>query len=191
MKAVNRIFAYLRKTKDYRLKLEVEEVMQIRDYADADFAGDHQEWRSTTGYVVMLGKAPISWKSVDQRCITLSTLESECHALSTSLVEALWLQDVLKEIDGSTANIIECFEDNAACVVLANNESLGRAKHIAVLFHFVKELVRSGKVNVSGISSEDMIADGLTKPVPKRRIANVLKHLKVMSKQEECQNMKI
>lgn len=189
MKAVDRIFVYLKATKESRMKLEIGANVQIRDFADADFAGDHQKWRSTTGFVVMLGGAPISWKSVDQRCVTLSTLEAECHSLSTSLVEALWLRDVLLEIDGGAEPTIECYEDNAACVVLANNESLGRAKHIAVRFHFVKELVKNGEIRVTGIASEKMVADSLTKPVVKRRVVEVCEQLKVLPKQEECQEL--
>ena len=139
----------------------------------------------------MLGEAPTSWKSVDQRCLTLSKLESECHSLSTSLVEALWLRDVLLEIDGEAEPTIECFEDNAACVVLANNQSLGRAKHIAVRFQFVKELVKKGAIKVTGIASQEMVADGLTKPVVKRRVVEVCEQLKVLPKQEECQEVKV
>ena len=146
MKAVNRIFGYLKATQNYRLKLEVGGDMMIRDFADADFAGDHQSWRSITGFVVMLGDVPISWKSTNPRCITLCSLEAECHSLSTWLTEALWLRDVLLENDGEAESKIECYEDNAACVVLSNNESLGRAKHIAVRFHFVKELVQAGEI---------------------------------------------
>ena len=41
---------------------------------------------------------------------------------------------------------------------------------------------------MSGISSAEMIADGLTKPIPKRKIVTVQEQLKVMSKQEECQD---
>ena len=191
MKAVNRIFAYLKKTKDFRLKLEVgRDKLQIQDYADADFAGEKSTGRSTTGFVVRLGEAPVAWRSVDQRCVTLSTLEAECHSLSTSITEAMWLRDVLKEIDNDAEDVIHCFEDNAACVVLANCESLGRAKHIATRFHFVKERVRCGEVKVYGTSSEEMIADGLTKCVPKRLIGRVQEQLKIMPKQEECQNLK-
>ena len=191
MKAVDRIFAYLKKTKGWRLKLKIGEKIQVRDYADADFAGNHQSWRSTTGFVVMLGEAPILWKSTDQRCVTLSTLESECHSLSTSLVQALWMRDVLLEIDEGASSVIKCFEDNAACVALANNESLGRAKHIAVRFHFVKELVKREEIQVIGIASQDMVADSLTKPVVKRRVADVCEQLKVLPKQEECQEFKV
>jgi hypothetical protein len=190
MKAVNRILAYLKTTKNHRLKLNVGGDIQIRDYADADFAGNLETRRSTTGFVIMLGNAPISWRSTDQRCVSLSTLESECHALSTSVVESLWLRDVLQEINGDAERCIQCFEDNAACLVLANNESLGRAKHIATRFHFVKELVQKGEITVSGIASQEMIADALTKPVSKRRIRVVQEQLKVLSKQEECQDPK-
>jgi hypothetical protein len=186
MNAVDRSFAYLKSTKSSRLKLEIGQTAQIRNYADADFAGDHQKWRSTTGFVVMLGEAPISWKSVDQRCVTLSTLESECHSLSSSLTEALWLRDVLLEIDEKVEPTIKCLEDNAACVSLSNSESLGRAKHIAVRFHFVKELVKAGEIEVTSIASRDMVADSLTKPVVKRRVVEVCEQLKVLPRQEEC-----
>ena len=101
----------------------------------------------------------------------------------------MWLRDVLKEIGGNADQCVECFEDNSACLILANNESLGRAKHIANRFHFVKELVQKAEITVSGIASQEMIADALTKPVSKRRINVVQEQLKILPKQEECQDL--
>ena len=111
----------------------------------------------------------------------LRTPESECLSLSTSsITEAMWIRVVLKEVDEGADEEIQCFEDNAACVVLANSESLGRAKHIATRFHFVKEPVKCGEIRVDGVPSERMIADGLTNVMPKRVIGRVQTQLNIM-----------
>ena len=147
MKAVNRIVAYLKKTKNYRLELKVGKELNIQIYADAVFAGEKSRSGRRTGYVVVLGEAAIGWRSVDHSCVVLSSLQSQCHSFSTSsITEAMWMRDVLKEVDEGAEEKIHCFQDNAACVVLANSEGLGRAKHIATRFHFVKERLKCGEI---------------------------------------------
>ena len=172
MKAVHRIYRYLKGTKSSRLRLQVGDDERLFNYADADFAANFDDRRSTTGYIIKFGGATVMWRSVAQRCVSLSTLEAECYSLSPSITASLWLRDCLKELlpREVPSEQIQCFEDNASCVALANTESLGRAKHIAIRFHFVKELVQRGDIQVAGISTKQMIADALTKPVPLRKI---------------------
>eukprot|EP00794_Sanderia_malayensis_P020979 gene20979-biopygen15484 len=63
-------------TLDYGLRFEDGE-FKLQGYSDADWAGDINTRKSTSGYVFRLGKATISWKSKKQLVVALSSTEAE------------------------------------------------------------------------------------------------------------------
>ena len=71
--------------------------MNIHGWADSDFAGDKTDRKSTTGWIFKIGDNTISWKSIKQKAVTLSTTEAEYMAASDASKEAIWLQDLLAE----------------------------------------------------------------------------------------------
>jgi len=58
-------------------------------YSDSDFANDEKTRRSTSGYIFLFGKSPISWKSQLQKNVTLSTAEAEFVSLTECTKQAL------------------------------------------------------------------------------------------------------
>ena len=70
----------------------------VREYVDANHAGDLDDKRSTTGYVFTLGGGPICWKSMIQSLVALSTTESEYMAIVEAAKESLWLIGLVKEL---------------------------------------------------------------------------------------------
>ncbi|KAK9737595.1 hypothetical protein QE152_g10582 [Popillia japonica] len=72
--------------------------LQLTIYSDADFAGDCDTRRSTTGYVSLLATGPVTWSSHRQKCVTKSTAEAEYIAASDAVAEIVWLRNFLKEI---------------------------------------------------------------------------------------------
>ena len=64
---------------------------------DADFAADLDTRRSHTGYVIMMNGGPISWKSVKEKSVSLSTAESEWYAASEAGKELLYLRIIMRE----------------------------------------------------------------------------------------------
>lgn len=70
----------------------------VECYADADWGGSMDDRRSTTGYIIRLWGCTISWASVKQRTVALSTAEAEYQAISVALQEVLWWMDMLSEL---------------------------------------------------------------------------------------------
>ncbi|RVW85457.1 Retrovirus-related Pol polyprotein from transposon TNT 1-94 [Vitis vinifera] len=68
-------------------------------YVDADFAGDIDSRKSTTGFVFTLGGTAISWASNLQKIVTLSTTEAEYVAATEAGKEMIWLRGFLDELD--------------------------------------------------------------------------------------------
>ena len=97
--AVKLIFRYLRGTTDYGIMFSKQQSgPSVRGYVDADYAGDLDDRRSTTGYVFTLGGGPICWKSMIQSLVALSTTELEYMAIAGAAKESLWLISLVKEL---------------------------------------------------------------------------------------------
>ncbi|KAJ8617132.1 hypothetical protein MRB53_013318 [Persea americana] len=105
----------------------------LTGFTDSDYAGDLDDRRSTSGYVLMMGSGAISWASKKQQVVSLSTTEAEFIAAASSACQAIWLRRILEELHfyqhGPT--VIHC--DNSSTIKLSRNPVLhGRSKHIDV-----------------------------------------------------------
>jgi len=99
--ALKRTLRYLKGTKDLRLKFNDSGSMELVGYYDANWAGDTDSRRSTSGYVFLLGNCAVSWCSKRQQTVSLSTTESEYIAIALAVQELLWLKRLIKDIDNS------------------------------------------------------------------------------------------
>jgi hypothetical protein len=95
--AVKWMLRYLRGTTDKCLCFRKGE-LRLQGFADADFAGEVDHWRSTTGYVFTLGTTAVSWVSQIQKIVALSTTEAEYVAVTKASKEMIWLQGLLAEL---------------------------------------------------------------------------------------------
>nr|CAD1824808.1 unnamed protein product [Ananas comosus var. bracteatus] len=98
-KAAKWVLRYWRGTSDYAI-MYGKNSRPVQGYVDANFAGDLNKRRSTTGFVFEHGNGPISWMSKLQVTVALSTTEAEYMALTEATKEAVWLQGLMKELDG-------------------------------------------------------------------------------------------
>ena len=162
--AVKRILRYLKGTSNFGLIYREDTPRGITGYADADWAGDVGDRKSTSGYVFLMGSAAISWKSSKQTCVALSTAEAEYVALSAAAQEAIWLQQLTSELLNDNIQEMTIFEDNQSTICLAKNQHIhGRTKHIDIKYHFIRDMVEAGRIKLTYCASENMIADMLTK----------------------------
>ncbi|XP_066385229.1 secreted RxLR effector protein 161-like [Miscanthus floridulus] len=72
--------------------------LQLTVFSDADMAGDIDGRRSISGVLVFLGSAPISWLSLKQKVVALSTCEAEYVAAATAACQVVWLRRLLGEL---------------------------------------------------------------------------------------------
>lgn len=141
---------------------------RLQGYSDADWGANDASRRSISGYVFQLGVGTISWSSKRQATIALSSTEAEYMALARAAKEALWLQQLLGEIDGKTPGPVAILVDNSSCMAIARNpESHERTKHIDIQTHFIRHHVSNQRVVLVYCPTEEMAADVLTKPLPR------------------------
>ena len=135
-------------------------------YTDADFAGDEQTRRSTTGFVILYGNSPIHWKSQRQRHVTVSSTESEYVALCTSAKEIKWLRKVGLELSmfDNAPTLLRC--DNQSALKIAQSERITqRTRHLGAQDAYVRELIENQELKIEYVHARYQIADFLTKPV--------------------------
>ncbi|GAA0186280.1 non-receptor serine/threonine protein kinase [Lithospermum erythrorhizon] len=137
---------------------------ELMVYTDSDYAGDLDDRKSTSGYVVLLNSGAVAWCSKKQPIVTLSTIEVEFVAATVCACQAIWMKRILNELvkqeDGCI--VIRC--DNSSSIKLSKNPVMhGRCKHIDVRFHFLRNLVKEGRILLTYCSSTNQIADVITK----------------------------
>jgi hypothetical protein len=166
-KAVKRIFRYLVGTKTQKLVFSRTKNQELIGYTDSDFASDSADRKSTSGFVFMLANAAISWKSVKQKIIALSSTEAEFIALTAAMQEALWLKQLMDEIHFEIGPPkIHC--DNTSTIKLAmNNNYSPRTKHIDVRVKCLNQKLANSEIELSYISTDENVADYMTKGLTK------------------------
>ena len=138
----------------------------LEAYCDADYAGDIDTRRSTTGYVFTLNGGAISWSSRLQQTVAASTTEAEYMAAAAAIKEALWLRRLLSELGLDPGTILIKADNQSAIKLLKNPIVSMRSKHIDVIYHFARERVARKDVAFEYIRTDYMVADSLTKALP-------------------------
>ncbi|UYV73992.1 hypothetical protein LAZ67_11001747 [Cordylochernes scorpioides] len=171
--AVKKIFGYLKATKNIGICFGGSSCTStLIGFSDADFGGDLDTRKSTTGYVFMLNNGPISWCSQKQNCVSLSTTKSEYIAASKATKEAIWLRHLLRELHQEQVKPTTIFCDNQSCIRLVHNpEYHKRTKHIDISYHFIRDHFQNHAIDLLYVCSNDQAADIFTKALPPERKA--------------------
>lgn len=163
--AAKGVLRYLTSTKALGITFGGGMHSELECYCDADYAGDINTRRSTTGYVFILNGGAISWNSKLQPTVAASTVEAEYMAASSAVKEALWIRRLLMEMDVPIdVPIIKC-DSQGAIKLLKHPIASQRSKHIDVIHHFVRERVMRKEVSFEYCNTKQMVADMLTKPL--------------------------
>ncbi|KAJ9520824.1 hypothetical protein QJQ45_014022 [Haematococcus lacustris] len=161
--AAKAVLSYLKGTASQGLVFGGNDSLQ--GYCDADYTGDKDTARSTTGYVFTLHGAAISWSSRLQPTVAMSTAEAEYMAASGAVKEAVWLRKLMQDL-GLPGTCVNIMCDNQAALQLLNNPmASARSKHISVHHHFARERAARGEVMFTYCSTSEMVADVMTKPL--------------------------
>jgi hypothetical protein len=138
-------------------------------YADASY-GEEIDRKSRSGHCFILSGAAITWSSVKQSVVALSSTEAEYYALTDAVKEASWLRGLLSELNITLQNPINIFEDNKSTIAIALNPIHHRkVKHFAVKMEYLRHEMNKNNFKLTYCSTEDMIADIFTKALPRQQ----------------------
>ncbi|GJX97477.1 hypothetical protein Tco_1512544 [Tanacetum coccineum] len=146
-------------------------------YADADHAGFQDTRRSTSGCMQLLGYRLVSWSSKRQKIAVISSTEAEYTILSGCCAQVLWMRSQLIDY-GLRFNKIPMYCDNKSAIALCcNNVQHSRSKHIDIRFHFIKEQVENGVVELYFVNTEYQLANIFTIALDRERIEFLINKL--------------
>jgi len=177
--AVKRIIKYVNDTLSYGIWYSRETNLVVAGYSDADWAGNAEDRKSTSGGCFYVRNNLVAWMSKKQASISLFTAEAEYIAAGSYCTQLLWMKTLLGDY-GFTQDtmIINC--DNTSVINITKNPvQHSRTKHIDIRHHFLSDLVESEVVSLSFISTENQLADILTKPLDGRRFESLRKAIGV------------
>ncbi|GJX28513.1 hypothetical protein Tco_0236592 [Tanacetum coccineum] len=178
---VKRIFRYLRGTVNQGLWYSKDSAIVLTAFADVDHAGCQDTRRSTSGSMQLLGDKLVSWLSKRQKSAAISSTEAEYIALSGCCAQVLWMRSQISDY-GLGFNKIPMYCDNKSAIALCcNHVQHSRSKHIDIRYHFIKEQLENGVIEVYFVRTEFQLADIFTKALCRERIEFLIDKLRMRS----------
>ena len=119
-----------------------------------------------TGWAYQLGNGAICWKSKAQPIVALSSTESELIAIDDAVRELRFLHKLLKDFGQQTSYPTTVAQDNMSTIQLCESTHFNsRTRHVALRYHHVGDQIRAGNIKIKYLSTQEMTADALTKPL--------------------------
>lgn len=166
MQAAKRLLRYLVGNPSQGILLTSSSDMAIHAYSDSDWANCPVTRRSTSGFCLLLGKSPVSWKTKKQNVVARSTAEAEYRSMTMTACEITWLTSLLKDMGMNSLPpaLLHC--DNMAALSIAANPVMHeRTKHVEIDCHFVRDKIKAGDIKMTHVPTQSQVADILTKPL--------------------------
>nr|GFA94336.1 retrovirus-related Pol polyprotein from transposon TNT 1-94 [Tanacetum cinerariifolium] len=178
--AVKRIFRYLKGTINLGLWYPKDSGFNLTAYSDADHTGCHLDRKSTSGSVQFLGDKLVCWSFKKHNCVSISTAESEYVVVSSCCAQVLWMRSINGLWLFYDKVPIYC-DSRSAIAISCNPVQHTRTKHIDVRYHFIKDHVEKGTIELYFVVTEYQLADLFTKSLPEARFKFLVEKLGMMS----------
>nr|GFB37839.1 retrovirus-related Pol polyprotein from transposon TNT 1-94 [Tanacetum cinerariifolium] len=150
---------------------------ELTRFSDDDYAGCKDTFKSTSGGAQFLGEKLVSWSSKKQDCTALSTAKAEYVSLSACCAQVLWMRTQLTDYYFHFNKIPIYCDSKSAIAISCNPVQHSRTKHIAIRFHFIKEHVEKGTIELYFVKTDYQLADIFTKALPTDRINYLVRRL--------------
>nr|GEU66081.1 retrovirus-related Pol polyprotein from transposon TNT 1-94 [Tanacetum cinerariifolium] len=176
--AVEQIFWYLKATINIRLWYSKDTGFKLKAFSDLDHAGCLDSCKSTSGGIQFLGGDKlVSWSSKKQDCTSMSLAGAEYVSLSACCAQVLWLRTQLTDYGFYFDKIPMYCDSKATIAISCNPVQHSRTKHIDVGYHFIKEKVENGIVELFFVGTEYQLADLFTKVLSEYRFKHLVRRL--------------
>jgi hypothetical protein len=127
------------------------------------------------------GQSPVSWQSSKQKIVALSSCEAEYVAATSGACQGIWLRRLLGELLGHDDGAIELRVDNKSAIALTKNPVFhDRSKHIQIRFHFIRQCVEDGDIDVQYVRTADQLSDALTKSLGRVQLQELRRRIGIV-----------
>ncbi|GKE87727.1 retrotransposon protein, putative, ty1-copia subclass, partial [Tanacetum coccineum] len=142
--------------------------LQVKCYCDAGFETDRDDTKSQTGYVFVLNGGAVVWKSSKQSTTAQHATEVEYIVASEAAKEAVWISKFIDELGVVPSNDypIKMNCDNSAAIIIAKESGIQKgARHFQRKYHYVRECIKTGKIDIVKVHTDENLADPFTKVI--------------------------
>jgi hypothetical protein len=179
--AVKRIFKYLKGTPSLGLWYPKDSSFDLVAYSDSDYAGCMLDRKSTSGGCQLLGGRLTSWSSKKQQTVSISTAEAEYVSAASCCAQVLWMKHQLADYDLDFSKIPIMCDNTSAIAITHNPVQHSKTKHIDIRYHFIRDHVMKGDVELYFIPTDDQLADIFTKPLDEKRFKDLVSRLGMLN----------
>nr|GEW20592.1 retrovirus-related Pol polyprotein from transposon TNT 1-94 [Tanacetum cinerariifolium] len=177
LKEVKRIFRYLRGTINMGLWYPKGSSFGLTAFSDTDHARCIDTRKSTSRGIQFLGDKLVSWMSKKHDCTTMSSAEAEYVALSVSCAQVMWMRTKLQDYGLNYNNIPLYCNSQSAISISCNPVQHSRTKHIHTQYHFIKEHVENGIIELYFVITEYQLVDMFIKALPEDRFKYLVRRI--------------
>lgn len=137
-------------------------------YINADWGGNIDDRKRTSRGALFLGKRLVTWTSKKKICTSQSTAEAEYVATTINCTNIVLIKHLLKGMKEEIIELVILYCDNTSAINISKNPVMHtKTKHIAIKYHYLRELVEDKEVKMEYINKNEKTVDIFTKPLPK------------------------
>ena len=162
---LTRVLQYLRGTVNLCLHYDYS-TFTMDIFSDANWR-KYGDWRSFGGLAVMVGGAPIFWKSFCQKRPSDSSCVSEYYSAIVAAKKACFFRNLLDELNIVKDPVIPVHIDNESTIKIASDDIISaKTEHIGYRYHFIRDMVERKEISLHHVESKLNVADIFTKALP-------------------------
>nr|GFB44198.1 retrotransposon protein, putative, Ty1-copia subclass [Tanacetum cinerariifolium] len=175
--AVKHILKYLRNTRDMFLVYggKPNTKLDVTGFCDASWQCDKDDTKSQMGYVFVVNRGAVDWKSKKHTTIAMHSTQAEYVAASEAAMEAVWIRNFVGDLGvmPSINKPINMYCDNSAAIIFANEHGIMKGiRHFLRRYHYVREQVETGEIKLIKVYTDDNLVDPFTKALPRGTVIN-------------------
>ncbi|KAJ9544645.1 hypothetical protein OSB04_024352 [Centaurea solstitialis] len=179
--AVKRILRYLKGTPEMGLWYLKDSSFELISFTDSDQGGCKLDRKSTSGSCQFLGDKLVSWTSKKQNCVSTSTAEAEYVAAASCCSQVLWMKTQLLDYGYKLKRVPIYCDSESAIAITSNPVQHSKTKQIDIRYHFIKDNMEKGNIEMFFVQADYQLADLFTKPLDEKRFNFLVSKLGMLS----------
>ncbi|GJZ23009.1 retrovirus-related pol polyprotein from transposon TNT 1-94 [Tanacetum coccineum] len=186
---VKRIFRYLKGTPNLGLWYPKGSGFDLKAYSDSDYVGCNLDRKNTLGGCQILGGKLVCWSAKKQSSVAISSAEAE-YVAAGCCAQVLWIKSQLADYD-VLYDKVPIFCDNTSVIAISNNPVLhSRTKHIDIRYHFIRDHILKGDIELHFVPTDLQLADIFTKPLAEPSFTRLVTELGMLNIEKHVSDKK-